>query len=81
MAESDDEIDRLAQALRSMKQDLGPGYWDDAEVRRLQGRLRAAIAAYAAWSEDKPPEHQRARRAARYESQCAALLWPGRGDN
>lgn len=55
-------------------------YWSNAEVLRLQGELRTALGAYNAWGPDKLPMHQRARQAARYESESAPLLWPGHGD-
>ena len=45
---------------------------------RFAQLLRRQIGAYGAWGEDKLPMHQRARKAARYESEFADLLWPGR---
>lgn len=76
---ADDDIAALADRLRTLRAQLGTGYWQDAEVRELQAKLRKEIGSYAAWGEDKPPTHQRARKAARYESELAPLLWPGRG--
>ncbi len=75
---ADREIAAVADRLKELKSALGPAYWQNGEVRDLQGRLRKQIGAYGAWGEDKLPMHQRARRAARYESEFAALLWPGR---
>jgi hypothetical protein len=76
---ADLEIAALAGRLNELKIALGAAYWQDDEVRALQERLRKQIGAYGAWGEDKLPMHQRARRAARYESEFAGLLWPGRG--
>lgn len=81
MASADEMIADLGRRLQVMRQQLGSAYWQDSEVAMLQDRLRHAIGAYASWSEDKLPLHQRARRAARYESEYAALLWPGRADD
>lgn len=80
MGAADDEIDALAGELRALKARLGSGYWQDPAVMALQQRLKQAIGRYAAWGEDKPPMHQRARLAARYEHTHASLLWPGRAD-
>lgn len=81
MAAADELIEDLGRQLQAMRSQLGSAYWQDPEVAMLQDRLRHAIGTYAAWSEDKLPLHQRARRAAGYESAYAALLWPGRGDD
>ena len=75
---ADREIVAVANRLKELKSVLGAAYWQNSEVRYLQKVLRKRIGAYGAWGEDKLPMHQRARRAARYESEFAALLWPGR---
>lgn len=75
---ADREIVAVAGRLKELKSVLGAAYWQNGEVRDLQEVLRKRIGAYGAWGEDKLPMHQRARRAARYESEFAALLWPGR---
>lgn len=68
----------MAAQLRALKQALGGDYWQNEEVRDLQQVLRRAIGEYGAWSETRLPMHQRARVAARLESENADLLWPGR---
>jgi hypothetical protein len=78
---ADAQIEAAAARLRTLKAELGQAYWDNDEVRALQQQLRRQIGGYGAWGEDKLPMHQRARRAARLESELAALLWPGRSDN
>ncbi len=75
----DRRIAEIANQLRAMKQALGDGYWQDEEVRTLQQTLRRLIGEYGAWGESRLPMHQRARMAARHESENADLLWPGRG--
>ncbi len=75
----DRRIVETAAQLRAMKQALGNGYWQDEEVRALQQTLRRLIGEYGAWGESRLPMHQRARMAARHESENADLLWPGRG--
>jgi hypothetical protein len=75
---ADREIAAVAQRLKELKSALGAAYWQNDEVRDLQQLLRKQIGAYGAWGEDKLPMHQRARKAARYESEFADLLWPGR---
>lgn len=75
---ADREIVTVANRLKELRRVLGTAYWQNSEVRDLQEILRKQIGAYGAWGEDKLPMHQRARRAARYESEFAALLWPGR---
>jgi hypothetical protein len=75
---ADREIAMLADRLEELKNALGAAYWQDDAVRVLREKLRGQIGAYGAWGEDKLPMHQRARRAARYESELAHLLWPGR---
>jgi hypothetical protein len=76
---SDDLKIAEAQAeLRRLKEDLGDAYWQTDQVIALQQRLRRLIGEYGAWGEDKLPMHQRARAAARLESESADLLWPGR---
>ena len=75
---ADREIAAVASRLKELKNALGAAYWQNGEVRDLQETLRKQICAYGAWGEDKLPMHQRARRAARYESEFATLLWPGR---
>lgn len=75
---ADREITAVAGRLKELKSALGAAYWRNGEVLELQHTLRQQIGAYGAWGEDKLPMHQRARRAARYESEFAALLWPGR---
>ncbi|MGZ8996562.1 MAG: hypothetical protein ACXW25_10595 [Rhodospirillales bacterium] len=64
--------------LRRLKQELGEAYWQDDEVLAQQQTLRRLIGEYGAWGERKLPMHQRARAAARLESESADLLWPGR---
>lgn len=78
---ADREIAALAARLNELKGKLGRDYWQNEEVRTLQENLRRQLGAYGAWGEDKLPMHQRARRAARYESELASLLWPGRGED
>lgn len=77
MAEADERIAALGRRLQELRQRLGTAYWQDAEVKTVQDQLRYAVDSYAAWSDDKAPMHQRARRAARLQSEYAALLWPG----
>lgn len=80
-AEQTDEDRRIAETaaqLRAMKQALGEGYWQDEDVLALQRDLRRAIGEYGAWGEKRLAMHQRARVAARLESENADLLWPGR---
>jgi hypothetical protein len=80
MSEETDEDRRIkatAAQLRSMKQVLGERYWQSEDVRALQQNLNRMIGAYGAWGETKLPMHQRARLAARHESENADLLWPG----
>jgi hypothetical protein len=74
---ADAEIEDVAARLDGLKASLGSAYWQDATVRDLQQRLRHLVGTYAAWGEDKPPMHRRARQAAAYESRFARLLWPG----
>ena len=81
MSDGRSEDDRIAEAqgeLRRLKQDLGEAYWQNEEVIALQQDLRRMIGAYGAWGEQKLPMNQRARVAARLESESAELLWPGR---
>lgn len=78
---ADREIRALGERLMALKRSLGSDYWQNDEVRSLQENLRRQLGSYGAWSDDKLPMHQRARQAARYESEFAALLWPGRGDD
>jgi hypothetical protein len=78
---ADVEIAALAARLGELKARLGSAYWQSDEVLALQGKLRKQLGAYGAWAEDKLPMHQRARRAARYESELASLLWPGRDED
>jgi hypothetical protein len=76
---SDDlEIAEAQGELRRLKEDLGEAYWQNEKVIALQQSLRRLIGEYGAWGEDKLPMHQRARAAARLESESADLLWPGR---
>jgi hypothetical protein len=75
---ADREIASAAGRLKELKNALGAAYWQDDEVRALQEKLRKQLGAYGAWGEDKLPMHQRARKAGRYESEFAGLLWPGR---
>lgn len=74
----DERIAETIAALRRLKQELVEGYWQNEEVVTLQQDLRRMISAYGAWGEHKLPMHQRARVAARLESDSADLLWPGR---
>ncbi len=74
----DREIAAIAAQLRAMKGELGERYWRDDDVRGLQQSLRRLIGEYGSWGESKLPMHRRARAAARHESACADLLWPGR---
>lgn len=73
---ADREIRELATTLAARMAELGEGYWSNEEVQALQVVLRSRIGAYGAWEEDRLPMHQRARMAARYESELAHLLWP-----
>ncbi len=76
---SDDEkIAEIQAELRRLKGELGEAYWQNGEVAALQQALRRLIGGYGAWGEHKLPMHQRARAAARLESESADLLWPGR---
>lgn len=76
---SEDQTIAETQAeLRRLKAELGEAYWQNGEVIALQQSLRRLIGAYGAWGEDRLPMHQRARAAARLESESAELLWPGR---
>jgi len=75
---ADRELTAVAGRLEERKAALGADYWQDAEVQALQQRLRHLLGTYGAWADDKLPMHQRARRAARWESEVAHLLWPGR---
>ena len=77
---ADRQISELAGQLQSLKNALGSDYWENDEVQALQQMLRRLLGGYGAWSEEKLPMHQRARRAARLESEYAHLLWPGRAD-
>lgn len=77
---ADRDIQATALRLRALKAELGASYWQNPDVLALQRMLRSQIGTYAAWAEDKPPQHQRARIAARYEKEYAFLLWPGRGE-
>lgn len=81
MAAADERIEALGRQLREKRQLLGSEYWQDGEVATMREQLRYAIDTYAAWSDDALPTHQRARRAARLQSEYAALLWPGRADD
>lgn len=74
----DQQIAETQVQLRRLKQDLGEAYWQNEEVSALQRELRRLIGAYGAWGQHKLPMHQRARAAARLESESADLLWPGR---
>lgn len=75
----DDEKIAEAQAeLRRLKAELGDAYWQSDDVAALQQTLRRLIGEYGSWGEHKLPMHQRARVAARLESESADLLWPGR---
>lgn len=76
----DAEISAVGDRLAALKDALGAGFWEDPDVRALQQDLRRRIGEYGAWGEDKLPLHQRARRAARLESEYAHLLWPGRAN-
>lgn len=75
-SEADREIRDLADRLAALQQGLGAAYWETAEVHALQATLQDRLGTYGAWSADKLPTHQRARAAARYESEFAPLLWP-----
>lgn len=72
------EIENLAENLKTLKASLGGAYWSDAAVISSQARLRKLLGLYGAWAEDRPALHQRARRLAQYESRFAHLLWAGR---
>lgn len=74
----DRHIAEMAAELRTMKDRLGDDFWQNQEVYALQQDLRRAIGEYGAWGETRLPMHQRARAAARFESENADLLWPGR---
>lgn len=75
-AEADREIVEIAERLAALRETLGESFWTDAEVRSLQASLKRSIDSYAAWSPDRLPAHQRARRAAQYQGAFARLLWP-----
>jgi hypothetical protein len=75
----DDQIAKAQAELRRLKGELGEAYWQDGAVLSLQRELRRLIGEYGAWGETSLPMHQRARAAARLESESADLLWPGRG--
>lgn len=79
VAAADREILAVGSRLAEIKAALGADYWRNGEVQALQQQLRRLIGSYNAWTEDGLPMHQRARRAARWESEFAPLLWPGRG--
>lgn len=81
MSNADDEIAATAGQLSELRKALGSAYWTDGRVLALQATLKRLIGAYGAWGEDKPPMHQRSRRAARHESEHAHLLWPGRAND
>ena len=76
LPQPDREIRDVAAQLADLQARLGDAYWNNDEVRELQDSLRTRIGSYAAWGPDKPPMHQRARRAALYEQEFARLLWP-----
>lgn len=76
--DEDRRIAEMAEQLRAMKQAMGDAYWQDEGARDLQQSLRRAIGEYGAAGEARLPMHQRARVAARLESENAGLLWPGR---
>lgn len=78
VAAADREILAVGARLAELKAALGAACWQDGEVQALQQQLRRLIGSYNAWTEDGLPMHQRARRAARWESEFAPLLWPGR---
>lgn len=75
----DREIVAAGARLVELKAALDEDYWQNAEVQALQQQLRRLIGCYNAFAEDRLPMHQRARQAARFESEFAHLLWPGRG--
>jgi hypothetical protein len=79
-AETEAELEVVAERLTALARTLGADYWRNREVRDLQERLRRLIGRTGAWSEDGLPMHRRARRAAAYESRFARLLWPGPAD-
>jgi len=78
-SEADDAILAIADDLTAMQERLGDAYWQDTEAHASREDLRRRIGQYNAWAEDRLPMHQRARKAAEYESRFAHLLWPGRG--
>jgi|GEM_PF-2506362 hypothetical protein len=75
----DREVRAMMNRLENMKSTLGPDYWGNEEVQGLQQELRRCLGRYGA--EGGSGAHSRARQAAAYESACARLLWPGRGDD
>lgn len=77
-ASDDEKIAGTQAELRRLKQELGDAYWQSDEVLVLQQTLRRLIGGYGSWGEQKLPMHQRARVAAKLESESADLLWPGR---
>jgi hypothetical protein len=79
-AETEAELEVVAERLTALARTLGADYWRNREVRDLQERLRRLIGRAGAWSEDGLPMHRRARRTAAYESRFARLLWPGPAD-
>jgi hypothetical protein len=70
------EVRAIAERLRTPQETLGERYWTDDGVQALQEDLRRALGGYGAWGPDKPPMHQRSRRAAHLERDVARLLWP-----
>lgn len=76
MSDDDLQIRDSARQLADLQARLGDAYWRHEEATELRELLRRQIGAYGAWGPDKPPMHQRARRAARYEQEFARLLWP-----
>jgi hypothetical protein len=78
---ADATIQRLAEELRVRKRQLGGSYWQDAEVVDLQEQLRHELARYPLAAAHGVAANERARRLARYQSECAVLIWPGHGDD
>ena len=77
MSEIDEaRVREVAGRLLALQETLGEDYWTNDGVKALQDDLRRALGSVGAWGADKPPMHQRSRRAAQLEREVARLLWP-----
>ncbi len=70
------DVRELAGRLQTLQERLGPAYWQSGDVRELQSLLKSRIGMAGGHDPDGPPMHARSRRAARWESEFARLLWP-----